>query len=370
MKIALVYDRVNKIGGAEKIIQRLHHLWPNAPLFTAVYDQKSASWANGIHITPSFLQNVPFAKKNHEWFFWVMPYVFESFDFFEYDVVITITSAQCKGVITKPSTLHINYLLTPTKYLYSQNKLHLNKNPLGLIGKVILNYFWKHEKKWDQIAAQKPDISIAISKSIADQSQKYYHRKVDQIIYPPVDCQEFATHSSPPNLSEYYLLVSRLVPSKKIDLAVKAFNQLGIKLVIIGTGSEAKYLKKIAEPNISFLGEVDQSVLKQYYEYCQAFVFPSHEDFGIVMVEALAAGKPVIAYQKGGAKEIIEHGKHGILFDHQSVSTIMKSVLECQKHKWHQETLRARARLFDQKVFDQKFKKYVEESWQKQQKEI
>jgi glycosyltransferase involved in cell wall biosynthesis len=369
-KIAFVYDRVNKIGGAEKVLTSLHQIWPNAPLYTSVYNPKRAPWTDNIKVIPSFLQKIPFTKNNHEWLFMLMPYAFESFNFDTFDIVISVTSAQAKGIITKPNTLHINYLLTPTKYLYSQRDIHLNHNPFGGVGKVVLNYLWEKEKRWDQVAAQRPDLTVAISEFIAKSSEKYYHKKTDKVIFPPVDTGIFSSPSSKPNQTDYYLLVSRLVPSKRVDVAIKAFNKLGKTLVIVGTGSEKRKLKKISKKNIIFTGQISLSKLVGYYQNCKAFIYPAKEDFGIVMVEALAAGKPVIAYKEGAASEIISSKKYGLLFDRQTPSSIMKVIQSSTKIKFSQAALKERAQEFDSSVFEDKFKQFVEESWQKHQKKI
>ena len=367
-KIAFVYDRVNKIGGAEKVLSSLHNIWPQAPIYTSVYDQKNAPWSEGIKVIPSFIQKIPFAKNNHQWLFMLMPYAFESFNFDKFDVVISVTSAQAKGIITKPSTLHINYLLTPTKYLYSQRDIHLKENPFGKLGEKILKFLWNKEERWDQIAAKRADLTVAISKTIADRSIEYYDRKVDKIIFPPVNTGDFTSKSIIPKLSDYYLLVSRLVPSKRVDIAIKAFNKLGLDLVIVGDGSEKRKLKRISRSNITFTGQISRKELIGYYQNCKAFVYPAEEDFGIVMVEALAAGKPVIAYRKGAASEIIKSKNHGLLFDRQTPSSIIKVIQSSTKIKFSETALKNRAKKFDSCVFEDSFKQFVEESWQNHQK--
>lgn len=370
MKVALVYDRVNKIGGAEKVLESLHRIWPEAPLYTSVYSAKKALWAKKINVIPSFLQKIPFAKNHHEWLFWAMPIAFESFDFSNYDVVISVSSAESKGIITMPKTLHIHYCLTPTKYLYTQQDLHLKHNPLGKVGAWILKRLWKHQKRWDQIAAKRPDMQVAISKVVDERCSAFYGRRSEAIIYPPVNTQKYKEILPRPLDDDYYLLVSRLVPSKRVDLAIKAFNALGSKLIIIGDGSMKKTLKKIAKDTISFLGQVSDQELMRYYQHCQAFIHPGEEDFGIAMVEALSAGKPVIAFKKGGASEIIDTGKQGILFDQQKVSFIMKSVQDCEKVIWNPQVLKRRASKFSAKVFESEFEQFVRSSWQTYKKAI
>ena len=364
MKVALVYDRVNKVGGAEKILQSLHHIWPDAPLYTSVYDSSDAGWAKGITVIPSFLQRLPGARRHHEWLFWAMPIAFETFDFSSFDVVISVSSAEAKGVITKPATLHIHYCLTPTKYLYSQRQLHLKANPLGKIGEIILRRLWHYQTRWDQIAAQRADILISISRAVSQRCQIFYHRASDAVIYPPVDTKPGNAKTVNPLGKPYYLLVSRLVPSKRVELAIKTFNQLGNPLVIVGIGSQMNDLQNMASANIIFTGYVSPEKLRQYYQHCLAFIHPGEEDFGIAMVEALSAGKPVIAYQKGGAGEIIDHGVHGLLFDRPRVSSIMESVVQCQSRRFSPAVLRKRAARFSRKIFESTFEQFVRKAWQ------
>jgi glycosyltransferase involved in cell wall biosynthesis len=269
-----------------------------------------------------------------------------------------------------PKTLHIHYCLTPTKYLYTQSQLHLKNNPLGRIGEFVLKKLWKHQRRWDLIASQRPDVQVAITKAVDERCVKYYGRRSQAVIYPPVDTEKNQIRFPRPIPEKYWLVVARLVPSKRIDLAIKAFNALGSRLVIIGGGAMKKTLKKIAKKNITFLGEVSDQKLASYYEHCQALVHPCEEDFGIVMVEALSAGKPVIAFKNGGASEIVDSGKHGILFDQQKVSIIMKSVQDCGKIVFNPQVLKKRASKFREKVFESEFEQFVRSSWQTYQKTI
>ncbi|MFC1653817.1 glycosyltransferase [Patescibacteria group bacterium] len=371
MKVAVVYDRVNKIGGAEHVLKNIHSIWPKAPIFTSVYNKKTAPWADGIKVIPSFIQKIPFSKTNHEWFFWAMPFAFETFTFDDFDVVISVSSAQAKAAVTKPNTLHISYLLTPTKYLYSHKKLHLEKNPLGKVGELILKNIWKHEERWDQIVVRRPDKIVTISETVDKRVKKYYKINSDEIIHPPVDTNKFSEKSLfIPEQKNYYLVVSRLVPSKRINLAIKAFNKLNKTLIVVGSGREKKNLKKIAHKNIHFVGQVSDQELVGYYQNCKAVIFPQEEDFGIVAVEALASGKPVVAYKKGGASEIIQHKKHGLLFDRQTPSHIMKVIQSNTNVKFNQHALKEKAKEFDSSVFKTKFKQYVEEEWKTHKKII
>jgi len=327
MKVALVYDRVNKWGGAESVLLAIHKIFPNAPLYTSVYDPKKAPWAAVFDIKTSFLQNFPFAT-HHEAFAMLMPLAFESFSFDEYDLVFSVTSEAAKGIITKPGTLHVCYCLTPTRYLWSGYDLYFKNKILRFISLPAVSYL----RFWDKIAAQRPDTYIAISKEVQSRIKKYYNRD-SSVIYPPMSLLS-TDHGLPPektvvgrrSTDSYFLIVSRLVPYKRIDIAVRAFNKLGLPLKIVGTGSEMQKLKNMARKNIEFLGYLTPEELVRYYQDCNCLIFPGLEDFGLTILEAQSFGKPVIAYKGGGALESIIEGKTGLFFDKPNSESLMRAI--------------------------------------------
>lgn len=358
MKVALIYDRVNKIGGAERVLQVLHEIWPDAPLYTAVYNPKTAPWAKDFKVIPSFLQKFPFAKTHHEAYPWLTPLAFESFNFDAFDVVISITSAEAKGVITKPGTLHICYCLTPTRYLWS-GYFDYKIPPLG-------RPFISRLRIWDQVASQRPDIYLAISKNVQKRIKKYYRRE-SEVIYPPVDLNKFKMKNEKLKMTnenkKFFLIVSRLVSYKKVDIAIEAFNRLGLPLKIVGTGTEMGRLKRLAKNNIEFLGQLTDTQLLGYYQRCQAVVFPQEEDFGLVPVETQACGKPVIAYRGGGTLETVVEGKTGEFFDEQTLGSLGAQVKKFKPEKYKPEDCCKNAEKFDLEIFKKKFKEAVEEKW-------
>jgi len=369
MKIALVYDRITKFGGAERVLLALHEIWPQAPLFTAFYTPKTTPWAKKFRIIPSFLNRLPLVKNHHEWFAWATPFAFETFDFSNFDIVISVTSAEAKGIITPPSTLHICYLLTPTRYLWSHTNYYQqshSNSPTSLLIKKITSLSITNLRNWDQVAANRPDQYVAISQTVANRAKKYYHRNVDAIIFPPVTPIPKPTQNRPLKYQQpYYLLVSRLVPYKRVDLAIKAFNHLKLRLVIVGKGMQESYLHQIAAKNVTIAGDVNQTILNNLYQHCQALIFPAEEDFGIVTLEAQSAGKPVIAYAIGGAKETVINGKTGILFKTQSVSALIKAVHKLNQTNIKSKDCKNQAKLFLPSKFKSQFRQFVEDSWQK-----
>ena len=339
MKIALVYDRVNKWGGAERVLLELHEIFPDAPLYTSVYDEKNANWAKVFpEVIPSFLQNIPVLRKYHEALGWLTPLAYETFNFDNFDCVISVTSEAAKGIITKPKTLHICYCLTPTRYLWSGYEEYLNNPPKTLswipFYKQVSQPFLKYAKNWDRIASQRPDKYIAISTEVKKRIKKYYGRD-SEIIFPPVDTERFKIQDLRFKKKDYYLIVSRLVPYKKVDLAIEAFNELGLPLVVVGRGSEETRLKRMAKGNIKFTGFVKDNDLPGYYKNAKTFIYPQEEDFGITAVEAQAAGVPVIAYKKGGVLDTVIEGKTGIFFKEQSVASLKDAVIKYEKLNQH-----------------------------------
>ncbi len=353
MKVALVYDRVNKFGGAERVLVALHKLFPDAPLFTAVYDKKRASWAKVFEIKPSFLQRLPFLRSRHEYIPFLMPFAFESFNFDGFDVVISVTSAEAKGIITKPETLHICCCLTPTRYLWSHRQEYFGSGFFSFITKPIVSAM----QQWDRVAATRPDVYVSISKEVASRIKRYYD-KPSEVIYPPVDT-EFFKPSKEHKRKDFYLIVSRLVAYKRVDLAIEACNKLKRNLVVVGEGSEVENLKRLAGPTVSFLGNLTDAQLLTYYQDCRALIFPQKEDFGLVAVEAQLCGSPVIGYNRGGAVEIVQSGKTGELFTSQTIDSLTEELQRFEKRKYDSGDCRQHALQFGLPAFNKSFSQLV-----------
>jgi glycosyltransferase involved in cell wall biosynthesis len=362
-RVAIVYDRVNKWGGAERVLLALHEIFPEAPLYTSVYDNKTALWAKVFpKVYTSFLQNIPLAKSNHEFLGTFMPLAYESFSFDEYDIVISVTSEAAKGIKTKPSTKHICYCLTPTRYLWSAHDFYFRNPPrkLGLIPFfrfVSMPIVW-FLRIWDRKAAKRPDVIIAISTEVKNRIKKYYKRD-SEIIFPPVNTT--LIHINRVENKKYYLVVNRLVPYKRVDLAINAFNELGYPLYVVGTGSEEGKLKGLAKNNIKFFGQVNDKKLAELYSGAKALIMPQEEDFGIVAVEAQSFGVPVIAYKKGGAVDTVINGKTGILFDRQTTKSLIAAVKKFEKTKFVVDNLYTNAERFSKKIFKEKFGRQVKD---------
>lgn len=297
MKIALIHDYLTSYGGAEKTFKVLTEMFPRAEVYTLFYDKKIKKKLFGDKkIHTSFLQKFPaILKRKYQLLLPFMPIAAETLDFREFDLVISSSFSFTKGIITRPKTTHICYCYSPTRYLWDRPR-----------SKFILHYF----RIWDRQAAERVDYFIACSKTAQARIKKYY-KKDSVVIYPPVEMPNAKIQISN---HEYYLIVSQLRKYKRIDLAVEAFNKLGLELVIIGDGPERKRLKRMAKKNIKILGWQSDEIVDEYFRNCTAFIFPGEDDFGIAPVEAMAYGKPVLAYKKGGATETIIEGQTGEFF--------------------------------------------------------
>ncbi len=365
--IALVYDRLNKIGGAEVILRQLHSFWPQAPWYTSVYQSKSLPFTHSWQIKTSFIQSIPYLSNHHELIPYLMPFAFENFDFSSYDLVISISSAEAKGIITLPQTFHLHYCLTPTRYLWSHAEAYLNDNQfqwLKRFGRPLVKTIHNWLRRWDLIAATRPDAIITISQHVRRRIQKYYQRDA-QVIYPPVEINKFTRKQDPPPEAKtgYYLTVARLVPYKQLDFLINAFTHLpNQQLIIIGDGVDRRRLQKMAPTNVIFKGFVDDQTLISYYQFAKAFIQVNEEDFGIAMVEAQAAGIPVLAYGVGGACEIVTP-QTGVLFTEQKLDNFLHALAKLETMKFLKTDLRRNASRFSPSVFRQQFINTVEALW-------
>lgn len=367
MNIAFVYDRINKFGGAERVLLALHEIWPDAPVYTSVYNPMRASWASVFDVKTSFLQKLPFAISRHEFYPIATPIAFETFDFSSFDLVLSITSAEAKGIITKPNTLHVCYCLTPTRYLWSGYHDYHKEPGAGSFNPMVrffIKLFSSPLRAWDIIASNRPDKYLAISENVKKRINKYY-KKDAEVIYPPVDTDLFCPSKTSQRLKagNYFLIVSRLVPYKRIDYAISAFNFLGWKLKIVGNGIDEKRLKTMAGSNIEFTGEISDHKLLEYYQSCKALIFPGEEDFGMTSTEAQACGKPVIAFNGGGVRESISLGITGELYESQTEESLIKSLKKFEKNSYSQDSCRKNALRFRKEIFQKKMKKTIETLW-------
>ncbi len=366
-KIALVHEFLTQYGGAERVLQEFLYTFPDAPIYTLVHNaHKIQNQFSFYGIKESFLRFFPWARGHHRWFAALMPLAIESFDFKDYDIVLADASAFAKGVkVPEETTMLVCYCHTPTRYLWLVSTEYIRSlqyaGPVKFFIELLAPIFLSWLRRWDRKAAQRPHHYIANSKAVQARIKKYYNRD-SVVVYPPVDTEFFHPTGTKEN---YFFAASRLEPYKKIELVIRAFNELELPLKIAGSGTASEYLRKLAKPNIEFLGRVSDEELRRRYSEAQAYIFPAEEDAGIMPIEAMACGTPVIAYAAGGALETVKDGETGVFFRQQSVEAIKKAVLEFKPEKFNRDRIRNHAKQFDKKVFREKINSLVD-GWYKQ----
>lgn len=358
MKIALIHEHLAQDGGAEKVLMVFQELYPDAPTHTLVYNPARANSAFlNKDIRTSFLQKLPFGVKKYQWYLPLMPLAVEQYDLMDYDLVLSSVSAFAKGVITRPDAVHICYCHSPTRYLWTDTRQYIEALPYNRLFKRLILSRLPSLRVWDRLAADRVDYFIANSKTVQDRIRKYYRRD-STIIYPPVDVDRFTPSDT---VEKFFLIGGRLVAYKRYDLAIQAFNRLGLPLKIFGSGPEEKRLRSMAKGTIEFLGKVGDLELRKLMSQATAFIHPQEEDFGITAVESMAAGRPVIAYARGGALETVIPNKTGVFFDEQSWEALADAVLRFKPSDYHPQEIRAWAETFSRPRFAEQIRAFVTE---------
>jgi glycosyltransferase involved in cell wall biosynthesis len=357
VKLAIVCSWLNQYGGAERVLEVLHEMYPEAPIYTSIYRPEALPPAyREWDIRTSYLDHYPLARQKPQFYLPLFPAAFESLDLRGYDVVLSMTSAFAHGVITSESTRHICYCLTPTRFLWNYAG-YIQREGIGPLARLGLAPFLRGLRQWDRLAADRVDDFVAISRTVQKRIAKYY-RRPSTLIYPPVEIMPSAAVAEP---EDYYLIVSRLVPYKRIDLAVQAFNQLGRPLRIVGNGRDRAALQAMARYNVTFSGYLaDDLQVRQQMARCRAFIFPGEEDFGIAPIEAMAAGRPVIAYGAGGALDTIEEGRTGVFFQEPTPESLAEAVLRFEQMSFDPPLLQQHAATFRTERFQREMRALLE----------
>lgn len=362
MRVAIVHDFIEAMGGAERVALQLSKLYTDAPIYTLTFNPNLSQFFDPHRIHTSYLQSWRFIPSR--FFLSLYPRAIESFDLSDFDVVISSSNSYAKNIITKPDTVHISYIHSPMRYAWDATHTHIanqsHRTPLGSAGglvKFVARNIIHHLRMWDRLGADRVDVFVANSLNVARRIWKYYRRE-SVVIYPPVDIDHI---TATPHHQDYFLVLSRLASYKRVDLAVSACQELNLPLVVIGVGEKYPDIQQQASSTTQVLGWVDDETKFKYLQNARALIFPGEEDLGIVPIEAMAAGKPVIAYRKGGLLETVVEGKTGMFFDQQTVSSLKDALTNFLLHEsgFNWQTIRSHAEQFSSQNFNKNITELV-----------
>lgn len=360
MKVALVHDYFTQTGGAERVVEVLHRMYPEAPIFTTV-SFRDRLWPGLLDadIRTSWMQRVPFVKTAYRAFFPLYPNAIESLDLREYDLVISSSSAYAKSAVARPDACHVCYCHTPMRFAWSYDA-YVDREGFGGLVRAVLPPLIKRVRDWDLRTAPRVTQYVANSSAVRERIRRSYG--VDaQVVFPPVGVERYAVS---PEQDDYYLIVARFVPYKRLDLAVEAFNRMGRRLRIIGGGPGKKALQAMAGPTIEFAGRLSDAEVAQAFARCRGLIFPGEEDFGIAPLEANASGRPVVAYAAGGALDTVVDGVSGVHFHEQTVEALCAAVERCEATTWDPAAIARHAEGFSEARFRKRFTDVVEQAMQ------
>lgn len=354
MRVAIVHDYLNQYGGAERVLEALHTLYPAAPVYTSIYDPAAMpDFYRTWDVRTSFMQWLPGWKRHFRQYFLLYPSAFESFDLSEYDLILSSSSAYAKGVIPRPGAVHICYCHTPMRFAWRTGD-YVEREAIGGAQAAILPFLLTYVRLWDVVTTARVDAFVSNSHEVAQRIARYYGRTA-LVIPPPVELFPFQERPA----EDFYLAGGRLIPYKRLRLAVEAFNALGLPLKIFGDGRDRCALEKLARPNIEFVGRVSEQERRELFARCRAFIFPGIEDFGITPLEAMAAGRPVIAYGAGGALETVIDGITGRFFRQSSAAALAAAVALSRCDRYDAGTIRRHAEQFGQTVFLERMRAFI-----------
>ncbi len=357
MKVAIIHYWLVGMRGGEKVVEALCEMYPQADIFTHVYDPKMVSDRIRRHrIIPTFINSLPRAARMYKSYLPLMPLALEQLDLREYDLVISSESGPAKGVIPRPDALHVCYCHTPMRYIWNMYQEY--RVSAGRMTRLLMPPTAHYLRMWDVTSAARVDSFVANAATVGNRIKRYYGRE-SVVIHPPVDTSAFSIATAS-ELGDYCLMAGELVAYKRPDLAVRAFNDMKLKLVVIGGGEMIDEIRRIAGPTVTVMGSQPFDVLKKHYAQCRALIFPGEEDFGMVPVEAMASGRPVVAFGRGGATETVSEGLSGIFFAEQTVEAITAAVKRLDTVQFDSEKIAAHARQFSRERFIQQMHSHID----------
>jgi glycosyltransferase involved in cell wall biosynthesis len=352
VKVAIVHDYLNQAGGAERVVAVLHRMFPEAPIFTTLFDPAAVGKPLAdADVRVSWMHRLPNWKRNFRSFMPLYPFAVRSFDLRGYDVVITSSSAFAKGVRVPPEALHLCYCYTPMRWAWSFDR-YVDLSAMSSSARMAAKLTLPALRRWDTSTSRTVDRFVAISTEVAQRVRATYGRGSD-IVHPPVDVKRFRFDRA---VGDYFLVVSRLNAYKRIDLAVRACTALGLPLVVVGAGQEREALEAIAGPTVRFAGRLSDRETTSMFERCRALILPGEEDFGLTPLEANAAGRPVVAFARGGALDTVRDGETGVLFHDATSESLEEALRKVQQARWNPLLLRAHAETFSEDVFIPRFR--------------
>lgn len=358
MRVAIVHYWLVGMRGGEKVLEDLCLMYPDADIFTHVHvPTKTSALINRHPITTTFIGRLPFASRFYQRYLLLMPFALESLDLSPYDLVISSESGPAKGVIAHPNAVHVCYCHSPMRYLWDQ--YHTYRSRSGRLTRLMMSLTMPAMRMWDVVSAARVDHFIANSSFIARRIEKAYRRE-STVIFPPVDLDAFAPIAHPTR--DYFFCIGQLVPYKRVDLAVAVCTKLGLRLIVAGTGPDAERLRAMAGPKVEFRAWISDDELKSLYQNCRALLFPGEEDFGIVPLEAMASGRPVIAYESGGALDTVVAGKTGVFFAQQTEDDLTDAIarFEAIEAGFDARTLREHAATFSRESFRDQMTTFID----------
>lgn len=355
MKVAIIHDILTQYGGAERVLDQICALFPEAPIMVALHDPARVAAYRGRDVRTSWLDRLPFARRKHRLLLPFYPQAFESFDLSAYDLVISSAYAFAHGVLTGPATLHINYCHSPGRFFWDYHR-YAKCEQLSPFARTLLSPQLARLRQWDRLAADRPDGWIATSRLVQERIRKFYG-KASTIIPPPVDISRFERGDGS---GGYFLMLMRLVGWKRPDIVVEACTRLNLPLVVAGDGRELKHLQSMAGPSVRFVGRVNDAQMRPLYRDCRAFILPAEEDFGITPLEAMASGRPVIAFGRGGVLDTVIPGSTGVFFAEQTVECLADTLARFDAGDFDPRSIRKHAASFDNSAFRERLKGLID----------
>jgi glycosyltransferase involved in cell wall biosynthesis len=356
-RVAIVHDYLNQMGGAERVVELLHRMFPEAPIYTTIVD-RDRLWPElrDAEIRTTWMQKIPRILKRAKQFFWLYPFAVGSFNLRGYDLVISSSSAFAKGAPVKGKTIHLCYCHTPMRFAWDFAN-YMEANEASKFQKALAKWIMVPLRMWDKVTSKRIHHLVANSSVVKARIATYYGRD-SSVIFPPVNISRFKITDI--DVGDYFLVVSRLVSYKRIDLAVEACTKMGKKLVVIGDGPDRKKLELLSGPTIEFKGRLPDEQVVHYMQHCQALIFPGIEDFGITPLEVNACGRPVVAFRGGGALDTVVPDENGVFFDHQTVDSLIERLDKMDQIKWNSLNIRKHAEEFSEEVFIKKVSELIE----------